>query len=44
MSPGKHITRLLIIILVLVVGFLVVRSLLIPKSFGNYGHYRGDNI
>ena len=43
-SPGKHITRLLIIILVLAVGFLVVRSLLIPKSFGNYGHYRGDNI
>ena len=44
MSPRKHITRLLTIIAVLVVGFLVVRSLLIPESFGKYGHYRGDNI
>jgi hypothetical protein len=28
----------------LVLGFAVVRSLLIPESFGTYGHYRGDNL
>lgn len=40
----KHIIRLLIIVVVMVVGFFLVRSLLIPESFGKYGHYRGDNI
>jgi len=44
MKHKKHIIRLLIIIVVLVVGFLVIRALLIPKSFGRYEHYRGDNI
>jgi len=40
----KHIVRLLIILAVLVPGFVVARSLLIPESFGKYGHYRGDNV
>lgn len=43
-SYRRHITRLLIIIALLIVGFLVVRSLLIPASFGEYGHYRGNNL
>lgn len=25
-------------------GFLLVRSLLIPESFGKYGYYRGDSV
>lgn len=40
----KHIIRLLIIIVVLVVGFFLVRELLIPESFGRYGHYRGESV
>ena len=44
MEHRKHITRLLIIIAVLIPSFIVVRSLLIPQSFGKYGHYRGDNV
>ncbi len=27
-----------------VVIFLVVRSFLVPASFGQYGHYRGDSL
>jgi len=43
-SHRSHIVRLLTIIGVLVVGFVIVRSLLVPASFGEYGHYRGDNL
>jgi hypothetical protein len=37
----EQVKRLLILIVVLVAAFLLVRSLLIPDSFGQYGHYRG---
>lgn len=30
--------------MIIVAGFFLVRSLLIPKSFGKYGYYRGDNV
>ena len=40
----KHITRLVVVVVIIVAGFLLVRSLLIPKSFGKYGHYRGENV
>ena len=40
----KHITRLLVVVVVILVGFFVMRSFLIPASFGKYGHYRGDNV
>lgn len=44
MSHRRHITRLLMIIGVVVVGFIAVRSLLVPDSFGEYGHFRGANL
>ena len=44
MSYRGHFLRLIIIIGILVVVFLVVRALLIPESFGKYGHYRGANV
>ena len=37
----QHIKRLLITFAVVITLFLVVRALLVPKSFGEYGHYRG---
>jgi hypothetical protein len=40
----EHFTRLLIVVVVVVAGFFLIRSLLVPKSFGKYGHYRGDNV
>ena len=43
-AHGKHVKRFLIVIVAVVAGFFLIRSLLIPKSFGTYGHYRGDNV
>ncbi len=44
MSYRSHTVRLVVIIIVLVAAFAIVRSFLIPASFGTYGHYRGDNL
>lgn len=44
MSYRSHTIRLVMIIVVLVVVFMLVRSFMIPASFGTYGHYRGDNL
>lgn len=40
----RHIIHAAILIAVGIVGFLVARALTVPKSFGQYGHYRGDSI
>ena len=39
-----QLTRLAIAFAVFITLFLVVRSLLVPDSFGQYGHYRGDSL
>jgi Cytochrome c554 and c-prime len=39
-----HLVRLAAVFLVGLVAFLVLRSLLVPRSFGRYGHYRADAI
>ena len=47
MTPLKdveHLLRVAAVCLVGVAGFAVARSLYVPKSFGQYGHYRGDAI
>ena len=35
-----QIKRLLVVVLILAAVFLVIRQYLIPKGFGEYGHYR----
>jgi len=40
----RHLVRAAVIVVVVVVGFLIARSLTVPKSFGQYGHYRGDSV
>ncbi|HTT33725.1 MAG TPA: multiheme c-type cytochrome, partial [Methylomirabilota bacterium] len=43
----KNVAHLFRIALAFAIGFaifLVVRELLVPKSFGRYGHYRGDAL
>lgn len=37
----QHLIRLGVLIVLLAAAFLVGRSLLVPDSFGEYGHYRG---
>lgn len=44
MRHSKHYFRAGFLILGGFFAFLIVRSLLIPKSFGQHGFYRGDNI
>jgi hypothetical protein len=38
---AEHLFRLVGVFLAGVVMFLIVREFLVPKSFGQYGHYRG---
>lgn len=40
----RHITRLIIVFAVFIAVFLVIRQLLIPESFGEYGHYRANSL
>ena len=39
-GDAEHLFRLAGVFVALFVAFLVVRAALIPKSFGEYGHYR----
>jgi hypothetical protein len=43
-EDSGHLFRLAGVFLVGIISFLVVRSLLVPKTFGEYGHYRGAAI
>ncbi len=40
----RHIVHVAVVILVVIVAFVVARFLSVPKSFGQYGHYRGKSI
>jgi hypothetical protein len=40
----SHLFRLASAFAIGIVLFLVVRGFLVPKSFGQYGHYRGDAL
>ena len=44
MKDIQHLLRVVIIFIAALVGFLLVRSLLVPKSFGKVGHYRADAV
>ena len=40
----EQVRRLLILVVLLVLVFIVVRSILIPDDFGEYGHYRASAV
>ena len=40
----EHLIRLAVVIAIAVVAFVVLRAAVVPKSFGQYGHYRGAAI
>ena len=44
MEHAKHIWRVVIILIVLLVVTVTVQHFSIPKSFGIEGHYRYDNV
>jgi hypothetical protein len=41
---AEHLIRIALVFLAGVVIFIFVRGLIVPKSFGQYGHYRGDTL
>ncbi len=44
MKDIQHLLRVAVIFAAAFAGFLVVRTLLVPKSFGKAGHYRADAV
>ncbi len=44
MEHAKHIMRAVLLLVSAAVLFVLVRHVLIPKSFGDYGHYRYDSV
>lgn len=40
----RHIVHMAIIVVVVIVGFLIARYATVPRSFGQYGHYRAASI
>jgi hypothetical protein len=40
----QHLKRAFILLFVAIVAFIIVRSLIVPESFGQYGWYRGNSV
>lgn len=40
----EHLIRLAAVMVIAVIAFVVLRTALVPRSFGEYGHYRGAAI
>jgi uncharacterized CHY-type Zn-finger protein len=40
-KDAEHLLRLALVFVLAGILFLVVRAMLVPRSFGEYGHYRG---
>ena len=40
----EHLVRLAVVLVIGLVAFVVLRAAVVPRSFGQYGHYRGDAI
>lgn len=40
----EHLIRLAVVMLLALVLFVVLRAAVVPKSFGQFGHYRGNAI
>jgi hypothetical protein len=43
-KDAEHLFRLLSVFVVGIIVFLILRGSLVPRSFGQYGHYRGNAI
>lgn len=43
-KDAGHLFRLAAVFLIGILAFLVIRGFMVPRSFGQYGHYRGDAL
>jgi len=39
-----HLKRAFTLLAIAIIGFIIIRSFVVPESFGQYGWYRGDAI
>lgn len=44
LGNAEHLFRMAVLFVAGMLLFVFVRGYLVPKSFGQYGHYRGDSI
>ncbi|MDD5672745.1 MAG: cytochrome c3 family protein [Chitinivibrionales bacterium] len=44
MNDTKHIWRVFLLVLIAIAAFMVGRLLFVPKTFGQFGHYRAANV
>ncbi len=44
MEHARHVFRVLLVLLLVLVVVVIGRSFLVPKTFGDYGHYRHANV
>lgn len=44
LADAGHLVRIAVVFLFALFAFLGLRGLVVPKSFGQYGHYRGDAL
>lgn len=40
----QHLIRAVILLVAIVAGIVLVRQAMIPKTFGEFGYYRGENV
>lgn len=40
----EHLKRALLLLCIVIIGFIIVRSIIVPESFGKYGWYRGNSV
>jgi hypothetical protein len=40
----EHLIRLAVVMVIALVAFVLLRAAVVPRSFGEYGHYRGAAI
>ena len=43
-KDAEHLLRVALVFLAGAMVFVIIRAVLVPKSFGQYGHYRGNAI
>jgi len=41
---AAHLVRLVVVVLIAIAAFAGLRSLMVPETFGQYGHYRGSAL
>ncbi|MFZ0736575.1 MAG: cytochrome c3 family protein [Candidatus Acidiferrales bacterium] len=43
-KDAEHLLRVALVFVAAAVTFVLVRAVIVPRSFGEYGHYRGNAI